>query len=150
MRFLDMLMSLVLSHLIRTCSNDKPKSLSVYFIQRICTQHKPIIMYLASSVDKVIEFWIFCIGLDVYFSSLIFFLSRTFPLYMDIMFSPCAFLFYHFSLSILWQKKERHEGWLLIHFFHCFYWIWHGLIYVSINELHQNLNDFDYYFFPLS
>lgn len=45
----------------------------------------------------------------------LFFLSRTFPLYMDIMFSPCAFLFYHFSLSILWQKGRdmRVDYWFI-------------------------------------
>lgn len=114
MGLFEMLMALVLSRLIGIGSNDKPKSLSVYFIRRICTQHKPDIMYLAFSVDKVIEFWIFCIGLDTYFSCLIF-LSRTFPLYMDIMFSPCAFLFYHFSLSILWQKGRdmRVDYWFI-------------------------------------
>ena len=55
-RFFYMLMVLVLSHLIRTCSKDKPKSLSVYFIQRIFAQHKPTTMYLAPPLTKLSNF----------------------------------------------------------------------------------------------
>ena len=50
----DILMALVLSHLIGICSKDKPKSLSVCFIQRICAQHNLAAIYAASAVDKVI------------------------------------------------------------------------------------------------
>ena len=53
---LEMLIALVLSRLIGTCSKDKPKSLSVYFIQRICAQHKSTTIYLASTIDKATEF----------------------------------------------------------------------------------------------
>lgn len=51
----------------------------------------------------------------IHFFSCLIFLSRTFLLYMDIMFSPCAFLFYHFSLSILWQKGRdmRVDYWFI-------------------------------------
>ena len=49
-------MALVLSHLIDTCLKDKPKSLSVCFIQRICAQHKSAVMFLAFIVDKTTEF----------------------------------------------------------------------------------------------
>ena len=55
-RFFDILMALLLSHLIGICSKDKSKSLSVYFIQRICAQHKPVAMYSASAVDKATKF----------------------------------------------------------------------------------------------
>ena len=49
-------MALVLSHLIGTFSKDKSKSLGVCFNQRICAQHKPATMYLASTVDKATKF----------------------------------------------------------------------------------------------
>ena len=49
-------MALVLSHLIGTCSKDKSKSLSVCFIQRIFAQHKSTAMYLASAVEKLLNF----------------------------------------------------------------------------------------------
>ena len=52
MRFFDILMALVLSHLIGTCSKVKSKSLSVCFIQRICAQHKPAAMNSTFSIDK--------------------------------------------------------------------------------------------------
>ena len=55
MRFFDMLMPLVLSHLLRTCENVKPKSLSVCFIHNICAHPNPTAMYSAFIVDKVIE-----------------------------------------------------------------------------------------------
>ena len=55
-RFFYILIALVLSYLIGTCSKDKSKSLSVCFIQRICAQHKPIAMYSAFAVDKATKF----------------------------------------------------------------------------------------------
>ena len=55
-RFFEMLMTLILLHLIGTCSNDKPKSLKVCFIQRFCAQHKPIAIYSTSIVDKSTKF----------------------------------------------------------------------------------------------
>ena len=57
MGFFDILMELVLSHLIGTCSKDKSKSLSVCFIPRICAQHKLDAMYSTSVVDKATEFY---------------------------------------------------------------------------------------------
>ena len=56
MGFFEMFITLVLSHLIGTCLKNKLKSLSVYFIQRICAQHKPTAMYSASAIDKATEF----------------------------------------------------------------------------------------------
>ena len=56
MRFLEMLIALVLSYLLGTYSKDKAKSQSVCFIQRICAQHKPTIMYSTSTVDKLPNF----------------------------------------------------------------------------------------------
>ena len=53
----DIFMALVLSHLIRTCSKDKSKSLSVCFIQRIGAQYKLDAMYSASTIDKATEFY---------------------------------------------------------------------------------------------
>ena len=54
--FFEMFITLVLSHLIGTCLKNKLKSLSVYFIQRICVQHKPAAMYLAFAIDKATKF----------------------------------------------------------------------------------------------
>ena len=54
--FFEMFITLVLSHLIGTCLKNKLKSLSVYFIQRICVQHKPAAMYLAFTIDKATKF----------------------------------------------------------------------------------------------
>ena len=56
MGFFEIFMALILSHLIGTCSKDNSKSLSVYFIQRICAQHKLVAMYSASAVDKATKF----------------------------------------------------------------------------------------------
>ena len=56
-RFFYMLITLILSHLIGTCSKDKPKSLSICFIQRICAQHKLIAMYLVYVFGKTSKFW---------------------------------------------------------------------------------------------
>ena len=50
-------MALVLSHLIDTCLKDKPKSLSVCFIQRIYAQHRPTHMYSTFDVDKANKFF---------------------------------------------------------------------------------------------
>ena len=56
MRFFDMIMTLVLSHLMGTCNNVKPKSLSVCFIQRTCAHPNPMTMYSAFDVDYATEF----------------------------------------------------------------------------------------------
>ena len=56
MIFFDMLMTLVLSHLMGTCEKVKPNSLSVCFVHKSCAHPNPTAMYLASIVDKAIEF----------------------------------------------------------------------------------------------
>ena len=51
-----MLMALVLSHLMGTCENFKPKSLSVCFIQSTYAHPNPTAMYSASTIDKATDF----------------------------------------------------------------------------------------------
>ena len=56
MRFLEMLMALVLSHLIGMCSYLNPKSSKVCFIHKTCAQQLPAATYSASAIDKTTEF----------------------------------------------------------------------------------------------